>query len=621
MGALGEVWVNGVAVGWEEGYEKEKRMRVELPSYPFERERYWVERRNMGEASHREQGIGKRREIEDWFYVPVWRRSAGVASATRISVEQKKVSEAVNWLVFMDEDGIGTGLVAALEKRGEDVVRVTAGEKFKQVEEREYELGMGNREEYEELLRELRKRDWQVQRILHLWGVKRERDHERSTSLENDVEEAQKSGLFSLMYLAQALGKQLIEQAFGEQSGVSKIEIDVVTNNLQEVSGEEELRPEKATVLGACRVIPQEYSGITCRSIDIELTEAGSRQQKRLIEQLVAELISEPVAAAVAYRGKHRWIERFEAVRLPASGALPVRLRPGGVYLITGGLGGIALELSAYLARSVQAKLVLVGRHGLPQRGQWEQWLATHDSEEQTSRRIRKVRELEAMGAEVLVLAADVSDEVQMREVVSVATERFGQIHGVIHSAGLPPYGLIQLKTLEMAAGVMVPKVKGTLILDRVLKDTKLDFMILNSSVRSYLGLPGGIDYTAANAFLDAFALYRTTTQPDQLTISINWEGWAETGMAVESGSRANTAELELGPEEILSSEGVEVFSRILGIRAATGGRLRAGFRETAGAASRTGCDRSFRVTQARTPGRNGAPEAVARDSLCRSAK
>jgi len=565
MGALGEVWVNGVEVDWEEGYEKEKRMRVELPSYPFERERYWVERRNTAEASHREQGTGQRREIEDWFYAPVWRRSAGPASKTRISIEEKEASEAVSWLVFMDEAGIGTGVVAALEQRGEDVVRVTAGEKLSQLGEREYELGIGNREEYEELLGELRGRGWQAQRVLHLWGVKRERGDERSASRGAAVEEAQMSGLYSLMYLAQALGKQLIEQAFAQQSEMSKIEIEVVTNSMREVNGEEELRPEKATVLGACLVIPQEYSGITCRSIDIELTEAGSRHELRLIEQLIAEFDAASVEAAVAYRGRHRWLERFEALRLPATPSLPVRLRPGGVYLMTGGLGGVALELSTYLARTVQAKLVLVGRSELPERTQWEQWLKSHDSADRTSRRIRKVRELEDLGAEVLVLQADVCEEEQMREVVREARKRFYRIDGVIHSAGLPPAGLIQLKTPEMAAGVLAPKVKGTLILDRVLKDTKLDFMILNSSVRSYLGLPGGIDYTAANAFLDAFAHYRTMTQPDQLTVSINWDGWEETGMGVESRSRLNTVEREVGIQEILSREGVDVFSRILG--------------------------------------------------------
>jgi non-ribosomal peptide synthase protein (TIGR01720 family) len=175
------------------------------------------------------------------------------------------------------------------------------------------------------------------------------------------------------------------------------------------------------------------------------------------------------------------------------------------------------------------------------------------------------VEALQERGAEVLVMEADVSDEEQMGEVVRRSTEAFGQIHGVIHSAGLPPAGLIQLKTQEMAARVLSPKVKGALVLDRVLKDTRLDFMIFNSSLRSYMGLPGGIDYTAANAFLDAFAHYRTMAQPDQLTVSINWDGWEETGMAVESAGRSIAVEREQGTEEILSREGVEVFSRILG--------------------------------------------------------
>ena len=115
----------------------------------------------------------------------------------------------------------------------------------------------------------------------------------------------------------------------------------------------------------------------------------------------------------------------------------PMRLREGGVYLITGGLGRIGLVLAEYLARTVRAKLILIGRSAFPGRDKWEQWLATHGEDDRVSRRIRKVQAIEELGAEVLIISADVANEEQMQAVITQAYERFGTIHGVIHSAGI----------------------------------------------------------------------------------------------------------------------------------------------------------------------------------------
>ena len=117
-------------------------------------------------------------------------------------------------------------------------------------------------------------------------------------------------------------------------------------------------------------------------------------------------------------------------------------------------------------------------------------------------------------GATVLVASADVTDRKRMRTVIAESRRRFGVIHGVLHTAGTLDDGLIQLKTQESALGVLAPKVKGTLILDELLQKEPLDFFVLFSSVSSILGLEGQVDYTAANAFLDAFASYRSARAP-----------------------------------------------------------------------------------------------------------
>ena len=358
------------------------------------------------------------------------------------------------------------------------------------------------------------------------------------------------------MFLAQALGKQ----NFNEH-----LQIAVISNNLQEVTGEENLCPEKATLLGPCKVIPQEYLNISCRSIDIVLPEFGSQQREKLISNLLTELSIETSDMVIAYRGNHRWVQTFAPVRLDRSQKTTPRLRNGGVYLITGGLGGIGLVLAEYLAKTVQAKLVLVGRSHFPAKSEWEQWLLTHEEQDSVSVKIRKLQGMEALGAEIAIAIADVANLEQMQVVIGGVGDRFGKIHGVIHAAGVMPGGMIQLKTVENISNSLAPKVTGTLVLDTLLEDFDLDFFVLCSSLNSFLAALGLVDHCAANSFLDAFANYKAS-RSNTLITAINWDGWQEVGQAasVKVSEQLQQWREASFQQRILSQEGVEAFDSIL---------------------------------------------------------
>jgi len=237
------------------------------------------------------------------------------------------------------------------------------------------------------------------------------------------------------------------------------------------------------------------------------------------------------------------------------------------VYLITGGLGGIGRAMAEYLARHLQAKLVLTSRSGLPPREEWNAWVENHEAADNASRQIRQIQDIEALGAEVLVLPADVADEAQMRVVIQQAIATFGTIHGVLHAAGVPASGLMQLKTPEMAASVLAPKVVGTLVLERVLQDIPLDFLVLFSSMSSITGGgPGQVDYCAANAFLDAYA--RRHFLQHGMTVAIDWGEWRWDAWEAGLGGFPEEAQTYFKERRrkfgIAFEEGTEALARIL---------------------------------------------------------
>jgi NAD(P)-dependent dehydrogenase (short-subunit alcohol dehydrogenase family)/acyl carrier protein len=341
--------------------------------------------------------------------------------------------------------------------------------------------------------------------------------------------------------------------------------IDVVTNNIHNVIGEEVLYPAKAMVLAPCKVIPQEFPNIKCRNIDIAFPASGNKQEEILINQIMAELTIKPSGQSVAYRGGHRWLQTYEAVKADeSSDETPRILRNGGIYLITGGLGGIGLVLSEYLARTVRAKLVLTGRSTFPAKNEWNQWLETHDPNDSVSRKIRKVQTLEDLGAEVVVCKADTANLKQMQQVINETYKRFGNLHGVVHAAGILPGKTFQAQTIQnvdqdACRQQFQPKVNGLIVLETVLQGRKCDFCLLTSSVSSVLGGLGFASYAAGNIFMDAFAQKHSRVNAVPW-ISVNWDAWQfENNAGRRSGLGASLAELAIKPEE-----GKEVFKRIL---------------------------------------------------------
>jgi len=561
-GTLGRLWLAGTEVDWNGFYAAERRRRLPLPTYPFERRRYWLDAGGAAAGAALGAAASARRpDPADWFYVPTWHRSTPAEGLAAAAPEP-----GGRWLVLGGDGALGGELVGRLGELSQEVVRVARGDGFARVAEGVYTADPARRADFEELLADLRGRGWTPGRIVHLWSVSEPGERPGDGAGGDRSREQLDFGFHSLLALAQALGKAGASagapsaDAGAEGGDAEPLRVDVVSSNMQEVVGGELLWPEKAALLGPCRTLPKESAGVGCRSVDLDLAgvEAGGPGWRRVVEQLVTELVAAPPEPVVAYRGHHRWLPGFDPVRLGPVDGEPseARLRPDGCYLVTGGLGGMGLALAEHLARTVKAKLVLVGRSELPPRERWEEWLGSHPDDPRAAAKVRRVLELEELGAEVLAASADVADEAAMARVLADARERFGELHGVVHAAGISPGGLLQLESPEAAAETLRPKVAGTRVLARLLAGTPLDFFVLCSSRSAFLAPPGSVSYTAANAFLDAFA-HGGAPAGWGLTLSIGWCAWREVGMLAEVASAGAGGHVEEGgAEEVGAEEG-----------------------------------------------------------------
>ncbi len=561
LGSLGKLWLAGQSIDWRAFHQGDRRRRVPLPTYPFDRESHWIsaggdQDRGLSTASAQRAGqvtLAKRQDPSEWLYRPSWRPAPRGSKASEAGKDNPTGAE--RWLVFTTGTPEEDGLLAALrESRGEGVelVRVLPGAAFEERDPGTFTLRPGELEDYEALFRALGSPV--PTRILHLFAA----PVVPPVSFEGEsFGELQDLGFYSLLFLARSLARTARGTA---------AQIDVVVSQVLRVDAEEdprELRPAKATLLGPAKVIPQEFSHLSCRVLEVDRALLAEHPGE-LVEELASPLTDE----LVALRPGRRFLPAFDATPLPEPQETPDLLRPAGVYLITGGLGGLGLEVAAFLAQEVGARLVLTARRSLPPREDWDRWLKDHPAEDFAAKKIRRLRSLEEAGAQLLILSADATDREAMAEVVQLTRERFGSLDGVFHLAGVPGGGMMQLKSRAMAEEILAPKVMGARILVDLLQDEKTAFLLLFSSIASVLGEFGQADYCGANAFLDTLALC-PRGQGGPAVMAVNWDIWQEVGLAVETEvpDHLKAWRQEMLDKAMTPAEGVSVLRRALEAR------------------------------------------------------
>ncbi|UMR34190.1 SDR family NAD(P)-dependent oxidoreductase [Paenibacillus polymyxa] len=329
---------------------------------------------------------------------------------------------------------------------------------------------------------------------------------------------------------------ELIQRIFREKNH-GKVLIQIVTNDQEE----QQLVSGLSGLLKTSRI---EHPKLVGQLIELEQDEAPST-----IIDILKENSWSPGDIQIRYGKGKRWIFSWNEIPFsPETADIP--WKENGVYLITGGAGGLGLIFAKEIVNQVQnVALILTGRSALDEGKRAE------------------IKKLESLGARIAYKQADVTREQVVADLIRGIEAEFGSLNGIIHSAGVIRDNRILQKNSEEMLEVLAPKVLGVVNLDQASKHLPLDFFILFSSVAGGLGNQGQADYSTANAFMDAYARYRSTLTGSQQrqgqTLSINWPLWKEGGMHIDEETE-KLVKQHTGMGSISTSSGIQALYRAM---------------------------------------------------------
>ena len=525
---IGRYWMAGANIDFAKIHVSAGRV-LHLPTYPFERVRYNQQIElcrellqqgpsrtlSLQSPSRPRKNTGKSSDISDWFYSPAWSRVSNVCFTLPDDAAIRKSA----WVIVADEGGIGDSIAGILRRVTEEVYVVT-----------------------EEVPCDFGKLPDKHVIVLHLGSVK----EAASDGLDKEAfQEAQEKGLYSLLDQVRALSKL-------ERSDMARL--CVVTNLGQEITGNERIQAESASMKGACLVIAQEHPNLQCMMIDLDYSPtAGSAEAYAYA--IIREAVQEAFIPVVGYRNGYRWKPGYEPMPLPVRQAERSAFQAGGVYCITGGFGKIGLTIAEYILTKGNANVVLIGRTPLPSRETWKEYLVPQESEPGIAGVIRWALRMEERGAGIMLLTADTAEHPELHAALGKAIERFGQINGIVHAAGVTNGKTFDsITSLDRARfeEQFQAKVYGLLALEQAVEGIELDFCILFSSLSTVLGGITFGAYAAANSFLDAYVYRRNL--PGSRWISVDWDGWNVDGFESGDSIPTSTDAYLMAPEEALDA-------------------------------------------------------------------
>ncbi|MGH8262903.1 MAG: SDR family oxidoreductase, partial [Steroidobacteraceae bacterium] len=474
LNGLGRLWAHGVKVDWESFHGTERRIRIGLPTYPFERRSYWIGARPEQAAQVKHET----RDTSDWFHRPTW-RAAEPADANTAVLRDRRV------LVLDEQSGVGAKLLERLRALGAQPVVLRQGDGFRRVSDDEYALDPSKADDFLQLAAKVCAHGERLAGVVDCWSA--------APPGATDLDVAAVVTLLAPIRLAHALSAR---------PTVRPLPMLLVARGTARVNESDLLDPPRALGRGSARVLPQEHPGLRIAHVDVDADPS-------VTELVLAELAAGAPEPALAVRGGRRFVETFEPVVIRSAGA-PLNLPEHPVVMITGGLGHMGMSLAEAAYARMDARLVLVGRTALPAPSEW----AAKSEDPATSRELRellkRLAQMRAQREELLVVNADFNDFGQVNAAVDTAVAHFGRIDLVVHGAAridAAAFASVADTGPAVVEAQFSPKLRGLYHLMKALRGREPSRWVLHSSISSVLGGLGLAVYSGANAMLDVLAL------------------------------------------------------------------------------------------------------------------
>lgn len=436
------------------------------------------------------------------------------------------VAQKASWLIFADRQGVAEMLAQQAAARGENAVLVFAGEEYLQPEPRRYTLNPAQQKDFARLLAEVVQSEPPAG-IIHLWSLEAA-SCEEATAEKLKADQVLSCGsVLSLLQTVLAMRAPALPRLW------------LVTRHAQAAGGSaQKIVPTRSPLWGLGRVLALEHSELWGGLIDLDSDPASAAVAK----QLWQEIRHGDEEDQIAFRNGERYVARLaRRARKVEDGGVNAAGRdslgegqaavaihdsrsaifnPQASYLITGGLGGLGLLLAKWLAEQGARHLVLTGRRGLPERASWPAMSREHEAYQT----VAAIQEIEALGANVKTVAADVGDLAQMKALFAQFGASEPPLAGILHAAATINFQTLREMNAASLWETLRPKLLGTWVLHQLTQDLPLEFFVLFSSTTALLGAHGLGHYAAANQFLDAFAHFRHAHHLP--AVSINWGLW-----------------------------------------------------------------------------------------------
>ncbi|QHI36109.1 Polyketide synthase PksN [Kordia antarctica] len=456
-------------------------------------------------------------EFEDLYYTNLWEES-------QVTIPQAEANTQHSILLFDTDEKLYN---AYQKDSGKNIILIQAGKAFKASGENKYTINPENKDDYIQLLEAIHKQGNTFGKICYAWSKSPFQEEEAF------LNESLDTGIYSFLYVCQSLIHLKSD---------TKFQVVYLFNGI-----ENEYQPHNEAVSGFIKSLHLEQSNIMCKTVEIQNNDTPTDIVKMFVSELHTDTIED---LAVRYQKEQRFVRKLKNIQNwndEKSAISQQALKEKGVYLITGGVGGLGFIFAEYLAKECKARLILTGRSKL--------------SEEKSI----QINELEALGAEVLYLPTDVSKLEEVTKLVTEGKKKFGTIDGIIHSAGVLRDSNVRSKTREEMSAVFAPKIYGAFYLDELTKNDKLDFFVTFSSMAAVGGNMGQSDYSYANHFMDTYMKRRTALEAkgerSGKSLSLNWSIWASGGMKLDTQMEAFFKN-SLGIRPLSTAVGIGTFTK-----------------------------------------------------------